>query len=202
MSFTAEEICRFDEILAGMYREKMTEMILLEIVVLAMLVILFCMSRSKKMAYPRWSVAAAIAEEDQTRYRNGKKLNRRERDAQRNAQKNSIRQENKAWIAVIGGLLFCMGVALGITSAVRLERMQRDMEENAYVVYEGEFDCNYAESNRTMALTFVDGNGDTVSVKGDGYDPNFPERGTYTGRVVYAVHCGKVIEVESTPKEK
>ena len=95
-----------------------------------------------------------------------------------------------------------MGVVLGITSAVRLERMQRDMEENAYVVYEGEFDCNYAESNRTMALTFVDGHGDTVSVKGDGYDPNFPERGTYTGRVVYAVHCGKVIEVETTPKEK
>ena len=72
MSFTAEEISRFDEILAGMYREKMTEVILLEIVVLAMLVILFFMSRSKKMAYPRWSVAAAIAEEDQTRYRNGK----------------------------------------------------------------------------------------------------------------------------------
>ena len=29
-----------------------------------------------------------------------------------------------------------MGVVLGITSAVRLARMQRDMDQDAYVVYE------------------------------------------------------------------
>ena len=85
---------------------------------------------------------------------------------------------------------------------IRIDRMRRDMDEDAYVVYEGVFDCDYAESNRTMALTFVDGNGDTVSVKGDGYDPNFPERGTYTGRVVYAQNSGYVIEVEWEPTEQ
>lgn len=202
MSFTAEEIARFDEILAGMFRQELTQTILIEIGALVVLAILFVMSRSKGMECSRWSFVSAITEDDQTRYRNGKKLNRREREAQRNTQKARVRQGNKAWLAVIGVLLFCMGVVLGITSAVRLARMQRDMDQDAYVVYEGEFDCNYAESNRTMALTFVDGNGDTVSVKGDGYDPNFPERGTYTGRVMYAVHCGKVIEVDGEPIEQ
>lgn len=196
MSFTAEEIGRFDAILSGLFHQKLIETILIEIGVLIFLIILFVMSRNKKMAYSKWSVITSMTEDNQTRYRNGKKLDRRERDAQRNAQKARVRQENEAWIAIIGVLALCLGVALGITSAVRLERMQRDMDENTYVVYEGEFECSYVGSYIEVTLTFPDENGNTVSVKGDEHDLDYPEVGKHRGRVVYAKNCGYVIEVE------
>jgi hypothetical protein len=79
---------------------------------------------------------------------------------------------------------------------IRIDRMQQDMNDDAYAVYEGVFDCGYEGSYVTVTLTFPDENGNTVSVKGDEHDLDYPEVGKHRGRVVYAVHCGKVIEVE------
>lgn len=47
-----------------------------------------------------------------------------------------------------------------------------------------------------VTLTFPDGNGNTVSVKGDEHDLGYPEVGKHRGRVVYAQNSGYVIEVE------
>ena len=195
MNFTAEEIARFDDVLSDMYRKELIHAILVGFGVLFFLVILLVLWRSKK-ANPRYSVVAAVTEGECPRYRNGKKLSRRERKAQQTSRNARVRQENRAWIAVICVMLVGLGIALGITTAVRLDRIERDMEQDAYAVHEGLFDCDYAESNRTMVLTFTDKDGKPVSVKGDGYDPQIPPRGTYAGRIVYAVGCGQVIEVE------
>ena len=47
-----------------------------------------------------------------------------------------------------------------------------------------------------QAFYLEDENGNTVSVKGDEHDLDYPEVGKHTGRIVYAQNSGYVIEVE------
>ncbi len=195
MSFTAEEISRFDEILARMFESELTFAVIAELVLLAVIPILALLPRSS-WKDTRWGDTSFLYDEKEPRYRNGKKMTRREREAERSKRKN----RGNGLIDAIRALILCtlvlVAIGLGISMYNRLARMQRDMDENTYAVYEGEFECGYAGSDITVTLTFADENGETVSVKGDEHDLNYPEVGKHTGRVVYAVHCGYVIEVE------
>ena len=195
MSFTAEEIGRFDAVLADMYESELTFAILAE---LALLTVILILALSPRSAWKdtRWGDTSDLYDENEPRYRNGKKMTRREREAERSKRQKRGNDVIDAVRALVLCTLVCVFVGLGISMFIRIDRMRRDMDEDAYAVYEGVFDCGYEGSYVTVTLTFPDENGNTVSVKGDEHDLDYPEVGKHRGRVVYAVHCGKVIEVE------
>ena len=126
----------------------------------------------------------------------------REREAERSKRQKRGNGVIDAVRALILCTLVCVFIGLGISMFIRIDRMRRDMDEDAYVVYEGVFDCSYEGSYVTMTLTFSDENGNTVSVKGDEHDLDYPEVGKHTGRIVYAQNSGYVIEVEWEPTEQ
>ncbi len=197
MSFTAEEISRFDDILSDMLESELTVTIFAELVLLTAILAIVLLPRSL-WRDTRWKDAETmyLYEPKGSRYRNGKKLTRREREAEENRQKKHIKEPVDAIRALLLCALIGVAIAGGIAVSVRLARMQRDMNENTYVVYEGVFDCGYEGSYIEVTLTFPDGNGNTVSVKGDEHDLGYPEVGKHRGRVVYAKNSGYVIEVE------
>ena len=195
MSITVKDIIRFDEILADMYRSELTFTILAELGLLAVILILALSPRSA-WKDTRWGDTSDLYDEKEPRYRNGKKLTRREREAERTKRQKRGNSVIDAVRALSLCALVCVFVGLGISMFIRLDRMQRDMDGDAYAVYEGVFDCGYEGSYIEVTLTFPDGNGNTVSVKGDEHDLGYPEVGKHRGRVVYAQNSGYVIEVE------
>ena len=195
MSITVKDIIRFDEILADMYRSELTFTILAELGLLAVILILALSPRSA-WKDTRWGDTSDLYDEKEPRYRNGKKLTRREREAERTKRQKRGNSVIDAVRALSLCALVCVFVGLGISMFIRLDRMQRDMDGDAYAVYEGDFDCGYEGSYIEVTLTFPDGNGNTVSVKGDEHDLGYPEVGKHRGRVVYAQNSGYVIEVE------
>ena len=195
MSFTVKDIIRFDEILADMYRSELTFAILAELALLTVILILALSPRSS-WKDTRWGDTSDLYDEKEPRYRNGKKLTRREREAERTKRQKRGNSVIDAARALSLCALVCVFVGLGISMFIRLDRMQRDMDGDAYAVYEGEFECGYEGSYIEVTLTFLDENGNTVSVKGDEHDLDYPEVGKHRGRVVYAQNSGYVIEVE------
>lgn len=195
MSFTVKDIIRFDEILADMYRSELTFTILSELALLTVILILALSPRSS-WKDTRWGDTSDLYDEKEPRYRNGKKLTRREREAERTKRQKRGNGVIDAVRALSLCALVCVFVGLGISMFIRLDRMQRDMDGDAYAVYEGVFDCGYEGSYIEVTLTFPDENGDTVSVKGDEHDLDYPDVGKHRGRVVYAKNSGYVIEVE------
>lgn len=202
MSFTAEEIARFDGILSDMFESELTVTIFVELVFLALILAIVLLPRSF-WRDTKWKDAetAYLHEPKGSRYRNGKKLTRREREAEENRRKKHMKEPVDAIRALILCALIGVAVAGGIAVSLRLSHMQRDMDEDAYAVYEGVFDCGYEGSYIEVTLTFPDGSGNTVSVKGDEHDLDYPEVGKHRGRVVYAKNSGYVIEVEWDPTE-
>lgn len=201
MSFTVKDILRFDEILADMYRSELTFAILAE---LALLTVVLILALSPRSAWKdtRWGDTSDLYDEKEPRYRNGKKLTRREREAERSKRQKCGNGVIDAVRALSLCALVCVFVGLGISMFIRIDRMRRDMDEDAYILYEGVFDCGYEGSYVTVTLTFPDGNGNAVSVKGDEHDLDYPEVGKHRGRVVYAQNSGYVIEVEWEPTEQ
>ena len=201
MSITVKDIIRFDEILADMYRSELTFAILAE---LALLTVILILALSPRSAWKdtRWGDTSDFYDEKEPRYRNGKKLTRREREAERTKRQKRGNSVIDAVRALSLCALVCVFVGLGISMFIRLDRIQRDMDGDAYAVYEGVFDCDYEGSYVTVTLTFPDGSGNTVSVKGDEHDLDYPEVGKHRGRVVYAKNSGYVLAIESVPKEE
>ena len=201
MSFTAEEITRFDAVLADMYESELTFAILAE---LALLTVILILARSPRSSWKdtRWGDTSFLYDEKEPRYRNGKKMTRREREAERTKRQKRGNGVIDAVRALALCTLVCVFVGLGISMFIRIDRMRRDMDEDAYIVYEGVFDCGYEGSYIEVTLTFPDENGSTVSVKGDEHDLDYPEVGKHRGRVVYAKNSGYVIEVEWEPTEQ
>ena len=79
MSFTAEEIARFDDVLSDMFESELRSVIWLMILFLAILIVLPFLPKDK-----RWRDTPLLDDgEKEPRYRNGKKLSRREREAER-----------------------------------------------------------------------------------------------------------------------
>lgn len=196
MSFTAEEIARCDAILSEMYESELNSTIWLMVLFLAILVVLPFLPKDK-----RWRDTPLLDDgEKEPRYRNGKKLSRREREAERDKRHKRGESIGTAFRAVVWAVMLCLTVMFGVFSWNSLHTMKRDMDENAYVVHEGEFRYEFSFGGRsspdTAEITFTDASGETVTV--NIYDPAYRdmEDGLYTGRVVYAEHCGYVIQVE------
>ncbi|MBQ7912002.1 MAG: hypothetical protein IJ363_14610, partial [Clostridia bacterium] len=82
MSFTAKEIARFDDVLSDMFESELTFAILAELGLLAVILIVVLSPRSA-WKDTRWGDASHLYDEKEPRYRNGKKLTRRERKAER-----------------------------------------------------------------------------------------------------------------------
>ena len=196
MSFTAEEIARFDTVLADMYESELRSVIWLMILFLAILIVLPFLPKDK-----RWRDTPLLDDgEKETRYRNGKKLSRREWEAEQGKRHKRGESIGTAFRAVIWAVMLGLTVMFGVFSWNSLQEMQRDMDEDAYVVHEGEFQYGFSFGGRNSGdraeITFTDTNGETVAAQI--YDPAYGdmEDGLYTGRVVYAKNCGYVIEVE------
>ncbi|MBP3570787.1 MAG: hypothetical protein J6M42_02415 [Clostridia bacterium] len=90
MSFTAEEISRFDDILSDMLESELTVTIFAELVLLTAILAIVLLPRSL-WRDTRWKDAETmyLYEPKGSRYRNGKKLTRREREAEENRQKST-----------------------------------------------------------------------------------------------------------------
>ena len=200
MSFTAEEIARFDAILAEIYESELIASVWILILLLAVLVILPFLPKDK-----RWRDTPLLDDGKEPRYRNGKKLSRREREAQRSQRGLRGERIGGAFRAVIWAVMLSLTVIFCVFSAVSLRDIQRDMDENAYVIHEGEFRYEYTFGGRNSSeraeITFTDATGKTVTVRI--HDPvyGYMEDGLYTGRVVYAQGCGYAIEVERDTSE-
>ena len=195
MSFTAEEIARFDDVLSDMFESELTFTILAELALLTVILILALSPRSS-WKDTRWGDTSDLYDEKEPRYRNGKKLTRREREAERTKRQKCGNNVIDAVRALSLCALVCVFLGLGISMFIRLDRMQRDLDGDAYAVYEGVFDCVYEGSYIEVTLTFPNENGNTVSVKGDEHNLDYPKVGKHRGRVVYAQNSGYVIEVE------
>ena len=70
MSFTAEEIGRFDAVLADMYESELTFAILAELALLTVILILALSPRSS-WKDTRWGDTSDLYDENEPRYRNG-----------------------------------------------------------------------------------------------------------------------------------
>lgn len=134
-----------------------------------------------------------------------KKLSRREREAERGKRHKRGESIGTAFRSVVWAVMLCVTVLFGVFSWNSLHTMKQDMDENAYVVHEGELRYEFSFGGRSFGdraeITFTDATGETVTVSM--YDPAYRdmEDGLYTGRVVYAPSCGYVIETEIYPTE-
>lgn len=202
MSFTTEEIGRFDAILSEMYESELWSAIWVMVFFLVLLIVLPLLPKDKS-----WRDTPLLDDgEKEPRYRNGKKLSRREREAERGKRHKRGESIGTAFRTVVWAVILCFTVIHGVFSWNSLQVIQRDMDEDAYAVHEGEFQYEFSFGGRNSGdraeITFTDVKGETVTVSI--YDPAYGdmEDGIYMGSVVYAQNCGYVLEIESVPKEE
>lgn len=104
MTPTAEEIARFDAILSEMYESELWSVIWLMILFIVILIVIPILPKDK-----RWRDTPLLDDgEKEPRYRNGKKLSRREREAER-GKAAQAREEHRYGLSLrgLGGHALC-----------------------------------------------------------------------------------------------
>ncbi|MBE6585834.1 MAG: hypothetical protein E7645_04815 [Ruminococcaceae bacterium] len=193
MRFTAEEIARFDNIMLAASCTEIFAFILIEAILLALILLcIFLPDRhlfQKRYHYP---------EPKKSKYRNGRKLSRRELDAEKEILKRKQRRKRKVFRISAAVLLSILFVFLIFVIDHQTKEFQNDMEQDAYVVYEGELSCEYHHSKHGSyyTFTFTDANGKTVTLTGDHSDYYGMDEGTYVGRAVYGQNSEYLIDLK------
>ncbi len=200
MNFFAQEIARYDEYLTKVYHAELFSLVW-AVGIFAVLALVILLVPQKYLKDQRWGDNHSIYRKKKSRYRNGRKLSREELEAERTEKKYKRRKRKKLvniFRISFSILLVCVDIFMIFDGLCQLDNIQKDMDENAYIVYEGQYKCakiNY-KGNTAEEFSFTDENGRNVILRCHGSDFYWAESGTHTGRLVYSQNSEYLIELE------
>lgn len=110
--------------------------------------------------------------------------------------KSDFYDDMKKWAKIVSNIIIVVVIiSTSLYFATYIYNSYSDINNEAYVVYEGEFYIN-------------DHRGDYVHIEENGkkrtlsyYDANYMEGGTYTGKFVYAKRTGIILEMQEYSKK-
>ena len=197
MNFTAQEIARFDHCLFNASCWELFGFFLLETFLLIFVLLLIFLP-DKYLYEKRHSNLREKPKK--SRYCNGKKLSRREFDEERQKNRQKRKRRNKIFRICAVTFLIFFGMIVIFVANKRSSNLRLDMEQDAYMSYEGAFACEYHHSKNGIyyTFTFTNAEGKTVTLQGDDSDFYGMKEGNYYGHLVYGQNSEYLIEMEIT----